>query len=95
MAKPPRWKREQQELLNANAELWDLLGRDPFGTRVALTLIRNDIRTPSRLREALSLPGPKAGGDAFGGGVDMDDLRGIGPAAMAHIRERLGLAKAE
>lgn len=92
MAKLPRWKREQQELLNANAELWDLLGRDPFGTRVTLTLLRIGIATPEALAtgvEEMDSPSDEYVWES----VTLDDAKGLGPVAMARIRERLQSAQ--
>lgn len=86
MSKRPSWERARYD---AAAELWDLLGRDPLGTRITGVLMRHDITTPDRLREAFTEPGPKEGGDAFGPGVDIDEIPGLGSAALARIRDRL------
>lgn len=82
MKKRPR---PDQEPLDSCPELWDLLGHDAFGTRVTMTLAaRHRITTPESLRY-------HAETEHFLHKVPLiEELWGIGPVALARIRERLG-----
>jgi hypothetical protein len=73
--------RSDRELLEGHAELWDFLGRDTLGTRVTAALIRkHEAETVEELR-----------GLADAGRAYVEDIPGIGPAAVNRIWERLGL----
>lgn len=82
MTKRPR---ADQELLDSCTELWDLLGHDELGTRVTMTLAaKHRITTPESLRHHAETMHPLHNVPLI------EEMWGIGPVALARIRERLG-----
>lgn len=87
MTKRPR---ADQELLNSCTELWDLLGHDGLGTRITMTLAaRYNITTLESLRHHAETRHPLHDTPLI------EQLWGIGPVALARIRERLSIGETE
>ena len=77
--------RVDQELLDSCSQLWDLLGHDELGTRVTMTLAaKHRITTPKSLRHHVETK------HVLHNVPLIEELWGIGPVALARIRERLG-----
>lgn len=87
MTKRPR---ADQELLDSCTELWDLLGRDALATRITMTLAaRYNIKTLESLRHHTETKHP------LHDTTLIEQLWGIGPVALARIRERLSTGESE